>query len=77
MNRTVIMQTRHIDISDSEQKPVKVTSYYEYKGMRITRSGDKRFPWMVSTVAITGSMNDRYTFHTVSDAASFIDRFTA
>jgi len=44
---------------------------YEYRGMKITRTGDKRFPWGVSTGHRT---TDRYEFHVIADAACFIDR---
>lgn len=56
-------------------KPVK-NQYgtYEYKNLKITRSGDKSFPWKVS---LGTSTLDRYDFRTIASAAEFIDRVTS
>ncbi len=44
---------------------------YDYRGMKIRRTGDKRFPWGVRTGHRT---TDTYEFHVIADAARFIDR---
>ena len=52
-------------------KPVK-NQYgtYEYKNLKITRTGDKTFPWRVSLGL--GTLN-RYEFRNITSAAAFID----